>query len=278
MGPDWLVLWVWRSGSISSSSLPPHSFHLLTRPSLFIIGALKGHQSVDCVHITVCCWWIAITSRFRPLSQRLTLSIMSWIVLRGAILKVIIFRSLQLLSFGNISIKTLSVVPASSFSDASLYQSFLSSFSRLLYTWIVMYLSLLRAFLITSYLGHFFAVVAPAWRMWDFGEAGHYEGFEGLCFRDLLGYVAYWRSRDVEWSQCTSLRFTYNYSMGELSDVPSRIAPTTWRCNVDEELTGDFILSGFPVHFVPGDLILLRFQTYGGFWLSEYHQCDVPGL
>lgn len=77
-------------------------------------------------------------------------------------------------------------------------------------------------------------------------------------FYMTLDYMAYYRGRDVEWQQCTSSWLPYNFSMGEVSHVPSRSACSTLHRDADGNRKGDPILPACPVLFVPGDLTPLQ--------------------
>lgn len=93
-----------------------------------------------------------------------------------------------------------------------------------------------------------------------------------------LGYMAYCRSRGVEWMWCTSSWFPYVFSVVEVSVVPSHSASLIRRCNVEGGLTGDPILHGCPVLFVPGHLLPLRtIQAQVHRWSSAYHSSVVLG-
>lgn len=111
-------------------------------------------------------------------------------------------------------------------------------------------------------------------RIWDFGKlvsltSGVCETLEKMGimmvlrnygFNMALGYVTYCRSRDVVWPRCTSYWFPYDFSVGEVSDVPSRRSPSTLRRNADCKPIGDRILPASVVTFNQGTS--LRYQIF----------------
>lgn len=75
------------------------------------------------------------------------------------------------------------------------------------------------------------------------------------------------------------IRFTYDFDIGEVSDVPARSTVSTRRSIVDGGPIGDRILPASPVLFAPVELTpLLTIQAPVRRWLSEYHRFEVPGL
>lgn len=115
-------------------------------------------------------------------------------------------------------------------------------------------------------------VVAVSRRIWDSGvlvslPSGICRTLEKislmavLCISGFdmdLGDMAYSRSSDVDWTQCTSSLFPYDISTSEVSIFPSRSVSWIFDRSADGKTIGDCFIPTSPVVSVPENLTQLR--------------------
>lgn len=94
-----------------------------------------------------------------------------------------------------------------------------------------------------------------------------------------LGYMLYYRSLDVEWLWCKSIRFCYKLTWVGVPDFPSGRAFSICRWKADAETVINRIVFPSPVLFVLGDftpLATIRRRVRSGH--SEYYLSEVMSL